>query len=185
MPFLISSLRAAAQPGANPLQLPRTLVILLQIIKELSTARMQRVRHSFQSVAPEIFRLLGSIYVEKFNGWTALLEQGRTGDASLPELLEQTLTSAKVLRRLIVAGFEHPNRDKDVQGFWELSHAQFTKLFMFLESSLPSEVTTFVGKHLVQLSKLPRLRYRILLLLPLLGLLFPFLEIRLPQSKEF
>lgn len=156
MPFLISSLRAAAQPGSNPLQLPRTLVILLQIIKELSTARMQRVRISLQSVAPEIFRLLGSIYVEKFNSWNALLEQGRTGDVSLLELLEQTLTSSKVLRRLIVAGFEHPHRDKDVQGFWELSHAQFTKLFTFLESAsnMSSQVISFIGKHLVQLSKL-------------------------------
>lgn len=156
MPFLISSLRAAAQTGSNPLQLPRTLIILLQIIKELSTARMQRVRISLQSVTPEIFHLLGSIYIEKFNTWNGLLEQGRTGDAALLELLEQTLTSFKVLRRLIVAGFDHPNRDKDVQGFWELSITHFTKLFTYLESgsNLPPQVTRSIGKHLIQLSKL-------------------------------
>jgi hypothetical protein len=131
-------------------------VILLQIIKELSTARLQRVRTSLQSVTPEIFRLLGGIYVEKVNTWGALLEYNRLDDASLPEILEQTLISLKVLRRLIIAGFEHPNRDKDVQGFWSLSHTQFAKFFTFLESTTNSypNISTLVKKHLLQFSKL-------------------------------
>lgn len=156
LPFLISTLRSSAQSGAPPLQFPRTLVILLQIIKELSTARMQRVRASLQSVSPEIFRLLGGIYVEKVNTWSALLEQNRADDALLPELLEHTLISLKVIRRLVIAGFEHPNRDKDVQGFWALSHTQFANFFSFAEamSSSPSRVTTLIKKHLLQFSKL-------------------------------
>lgn len=67
IPTLINSLRSSVQPGANPLQLPRTLLIFLQIIKELSTARLQKTRTSLQSVSPEIFHLLGAIYVEKVN----------------------------------------------------------------------------------------------------------------------
>ncbi|PCH02643.1 Armadillo-like helical [Penicillium occitanis (nom. inval.)] len=155
LPFLISSLRSSAQPGAPPLQFPRTLVILLQIIKELSTARMQRVRASLQSVSPEIFQLLGGIYVEKVNAWSALLEHNRLDDASLPDLLEQTLMSLKVIRRLVVAGFEHPNRDKDVQGFWTLSHTQFAKFFGFSETiTNPPRVSTLIKKHLLQFAKL-------------------------------
>ncbi|KAH8700376.1 putative importin 11 [Talaromyces proteolyticus] len=156
IPSLISSLRTAAQPGTNPMQLPRTLAILLQIIKELSTARMQRVRASLQSVSPEIFRLLGTIYIEKVNSWTTLLEQGSLDNEVLLGLLEQSLTSLKVLRRLIISGFEHPSRDKDVQEFWQLSNAQFTKFFTYVESgsNLSTQVVTFIGKHLLQLSKL-------------------------------
>lgn len=155
LPFLISSLRSSAQPGAPPLQFPRTLVILLQIIKELSTARMQRVRASLQSVSPEIFQLLGAIYVEKVNAWSALLEHNRLDDAPLPDLLEQTLMSLKVIRRLVVAGFEHPNRDKDVQGFWTLSHTQFAKFFGFSETiTNPPRVSNLIKKHLLQFAKL-------------------------------
>ncbi|EED16670.1 importin 11, putative [Talaromyces stipitatus ATCC 10500] len=155
LPFLISTLRSSAQPGAPPLQFPRTLIILLQIIKELSTARMQRVRASLQSASPEIFQLLGGIYVEKVNAWSALLEYNRLDDASLLELLEQTLISLKVIRRLIIAGFEHPHRDKDVQGFWTLSHTQFANFFGFSETMTnPPRVNTLIKKHLLQFSKL-------------------------------
>lgn len=116
---------------------------------------MQRVRASLQSVSPEIFRLLGSIYVEKVNTWGALLEYNQLDDASLPELLEQTLISLKVIRRLLISGFEHPNRDKDVQGFWALGHTQFARFFSFIESmTTPSRVATLIKKHLLQFSKL-------------------------------
>lgn len=131
-------------------------MILLQIIKELSTARLQRVRANLQSVTPEIFRLLGGIYVEKVNNWGALVEYNRLDDASLPDLLGETLSSLKVLRRLIIAGFEHPNRDKDVQGFWSLSHTQFAKFFSYVEPTASSSpnVSALIKKHLLQFSKL-------------------------------
>lgn len=156
VPALINFLRSSVQPGANPLQLPRTLLIFLQIIKELSTARLQRTRASLQSVAPEIFHLLGAIYVEKVNRWGTLLEQGGVEEGALLEPIEQSLVALKVLRRLIIAGFEHPNRDKDVRDFWQLTHSHFTKFYSFTEiGSVPSvNVQRFVEKHLVQLSKL-------------------------------
>ncbi|KAL4911267.1 hypothetical protein BDW74DRAFT_184677 [Aspergillus multicolor] len=156
IPTVIDSLRSSVQPGANPLQLPRTLIILLQIIKELSTARLQRTRQSLQSIAPEILHVLGSIYVDKVNTWAPALEQGNLGTAGLPEAMEQSLIALKVLRRLLVAGYEHPNRDKDAQEFWSLTHSQFSRLFALVSGSvtLPGEVQRFVEKHLLQLSKL-------------------------------
>ncbi|OJJ47682.1 hypothetical protein ASPZODRAFT_63665 [Penicilliopsis zonata CBS 506.65] len=156
IPSIIAFLRSSTQPGANPLQLPRTLLILLQIIKELSTARLQRTRANLQSVSPEIFRLLGGIYVEKVNSWGLLLEQGHADETTLLEPIEQSLVALKVLRRLIIAGFEHPNRDKDVQGFWGLTHSHFSKFLSFVENSggLPPHVQRLIQKHLLQLSKL-------------------------------
>ncbi|KAL1963724.1 hypothetical protein VTN77DRAFT_7928 [Rasamsonia byssochlamydoides] len=156
IPSLINSLRSSVQPGVNPLQLPRTLLILLQIIKELSTARLQRTRTSLQSVAPEIFHILGGIYVEKVNNWGSSLERGNTNEGAVLEPLEQSLMSLKVLRRLVIAGFEHPNREKAVQGFWELTHAHFTKFYTLVEgaSGLSPQVKKLVEKHVLQLSKL-------------------------------
>ncbi|KAL3447952.1 armadillo-type protein [Aspergillus insuetus] len=153
---VITLLRSSTQPGANPLQLPRTLSILLQIIKELSKARMLRTRESLQSISPEILHVLGSIYVDKMNTWAALVEQSNYGAAELPATIEQSLISLKVLRRLVIAGFEHPNRTNDVREFWLLTHTQFSRLFMLISGSapIPQEVQTFIGKHLLQLSKL-------------------------------
>lgn len=156
MPSLINALRSSVQPGANPLQLPRTLLILLQIIKELSTARLQRTRTNLQSLTPEIFQILGSIYVDKVNSWGTSLEQGNASEGAVLEPLEQSLMCIKVLRRLVIAGFEHPNREKTVQGFWELTHAHFTKFYTFAEGASDASPTIkkLLGKHVLQLSKL-------------------------------
>ncbi|KAJ5084640.1 hypothetical protein NUU61_009219 [Penicillium alfredii] len=153
---VISFLRSSTQPGANPLQLPRTLLILLQIIKELSTARIQRTKANLQSVSPEIFHLLGRIYVEKVNGWVVMLEHGGADEGSLLETIEQSLVSLKVIRRLIIAGFEHPSRDQEVQKFWVLTHAHFSNFLSLVESSgnLLEHVQRAIEKHLLQMSKL-------------------------------
>ncbi|KAJ5354809.1 hypothetical protein N7541_005853 [Penicillium brevicompactum] len=153
---ITSSLRSSTQPGANPLQLPRTLLILLQIIKELSTARIQRTRHNLQSVSPEIFQLLGGIYVDKINQWASVLDQGSAGGEELLQTLELSLVSLKVLRRLIIAGFEHPSRSTEVQSFWVLTHSHFSKFLSFVNgpTSLPEPVYKAIEKHLLQMSKL-------------------------------
>ncbi|KAJ5911583.1 uncharacterized protein N7473_000886 [Penicillium subrubescens] len=153
---VITFLRSSNQPHANPIQLPRTLLILLQIIKELSTARIQRTRVHLQSVSPEVFQVLGGIYVDKVGRWTGILEHGGSDEAALLEILEQSLVSLKVLRRLIISGFEHPGRDQDVQKFWELTTTHFSRFLSFLDGSiqLPQSVHTAIEKHILQLSKL-------------------------------
>ena len=152
---MINFLRSANEPNANPQQLPRILLILLQSIKELSTARIQRTRVHLQSVSPEIFHVLGNIYVDKVNSWVSILEQGASDEGPLLELVEQSLVSLKVLRRLIIAGFEHPGRNQDVQNFWSLTHSHFVKFLSFSETltNLPVSVHTAIEKHILQLSK--------------------------------
>ncbi|KAE8354057.1 armadillo-type protein [Aspergillus coremiiformis] len=153
--LLIGFLRSSTQPGANPLQLPRTLIIILQIIKELSTARLQRTRTNLQSVAPEIFHLLGGIYVDKVNEWALLLKQGVVDEGTLLERLEQSLVSLKVIRRLVIAGYEHPNRHNEVKTFWLLTHSHFSEFPQFISGSMsvPESVQKAIEKHLLQLSK--------------------------------
>ncbi|OXV11008.1 hypothetical protein Egran_01234 [Elaphomyces granulatus] len=156
IPWITSSLRSSAQPDVNPLQLPRTLLILLQVVKELSTVRINKSRTAFQSVSPEIFQLLGSIYIDMVNRWVAFLEQGHTSEEPLLATIEQSLVCLKVIRRLIISGFEHPSRAKSVQDFWELTHVHFTKFYSLVEILTASspQVQKWVEKHLLQLSKL-------------------------------
>lgn len=138
------------------MQLPRTLLILLQIIKELSTARIQRTRVHLQSVSPEVFQVLSRIYIDKVGQWVGIFEHGGADEAALLEVLEQSLVSLKVLRRLIISGFEHPARDQDVQNFWQLTYTQFSQFLALLDgpAQLPQLVHTAIEKHILQLSKL-------------------------------
>lgn len=156
MSSIISSLRSSTQHGATSLQLPRTLLILLQIIKELSTARIQRTRANLQSVSPEIFHVLGSIYVDKVNQWNGILEQGGVDESVLMEAVEQSLVSLKVIRRLVIAGYEHPSRNQEVRDFWVLTHSHFSKFLSFVDEPInfPELVYRGIEKHLLQMSKL-------------------------------
>jgi hypothetical protein len=125
-------------------------------VKELSTARIHRTRVHLQSVSPEVFQVLGGIYVDKVGQWTGILEHGGADETALLEIIEQSLVSLKVLRRLIISGFEHPGRDQDVQKFWELTSTHFSRFLSFLDGSvqLPESVHTAIEKHILQLSKL-------------------------------
>ncbi|KAJ5403372.1 hypothetical protein N7509_003243 [Penicillium cosmopolitanum] len=156
MNAIINSLRNGSQPGASPLQLPRTLLILLQVIKELSTARIQRTRTHLASVTPEIFQVVGKIYMDKVNQWAGILEHGGSDEGALLEITKQSLISLKVLRRLMISGFEHPGRDQDVQHFWEVTNEHLSKFLAFVDhpGRLPESVHTMVEKHVLQLSKL-------------------------------
>lgn len=156
MTAIINSLRNGFQAGANPLQVPRTLLILLQVIKELSTARIRRTQLHLASAAPEIFHVVGKIYMDKVTQWAGILEHGGSDEGALLEVTEQSLISLKCLRRLMISGFEHPGRDRDVQQFWELTSEHLNKFLAFVDQPgrLPESVHTMVEKHILQLSKL-------------------------------
>jgi hypothetical protein len=73
---LLQILRASTDPNAYRLQLPRALLVVLYIVKELSTGRLLRTRQNLQSVAPEILNVLGTIYVNKVQNWQAFFRDG-------------------------------------------------------------------------------------------------------------
>lgn len=156
MTVIINSMRNAFQPGASPFQLPRTLLILLQVVKELSTARIRRTQLHLSSIAPEIFQVVGKIYMEKVGQWAASLEHGGADEQAMLEMTEQSLISLKVLRRLMISGFEHPGRDSDVQQFWELTNEHLSKFLALADQPgrLPESIQPMVEKHTLQLSKL-------------------------------
>lgn len=154
---LLHVLRASTEPNAPPLQLPRALLVLLYIIKELSTGRLLRTRQSLQSVAPEIFNVLGTIYVNKVQTWQGFFRDGGDDEGGAIDSIDHSLLAIKTLRRLLIAGYEFPGRDKDIQDFWTLTRTHLGEFLQYVtpeNSPLALEVQNKVGKHLMQLSKL-------------------------------
>lgn len=126
-------------------------------MKELSTGRLLRTRQSLQSVAPEIFNVLGNIYVNKVQSWQAFFRDGGDDEGGALESIENSLLAIKVIRRLIIAGYEFPAREKDVQEFWGLTRAHFGDFLQYVsseDSPLAKDVQKMIAKHLMQLSKL-------------------------------
>ncbi|KAK4504389.1 hypothetical protein PRZ48_005305 [Zasmidium cellare] len=131
-----------------PLQLARALLTLLHIVKELSTGRLQRTRQYLQAATPEIIAVVGNVYADLVERWRP---------APNTDDMQQSLLAIKLLRRLLISGYEHPIRDSDVVGFWNLSLQQldtFLQMFNNAAGQLPQDVTTLLGRHTLQLAKL-------------------------------
>lgn len=154
---IVNILRASVSPNANQLHLSRTLLILLHVIKELATGRLQRTRTSLQAVTPEVLHVLGRIYLDKVQQWWAFLTGGGDDEGRAFDNIEESLLAIKVIRRLLVAGYEFPHRDKDVQEFWRLVRTQFGDFLGIAPSNngtVSPDVLLLIQKHLVQLAKL-------------------------------
>lgn len=139
------------------MQSQRCLLILLNVVKALATGGLQKTRRSLQSVTPEVFHVVASIYIEKVRQWSDLLGVGSNNEGSIRDAFDQSLMALKVLRRLIIAGFEHPNRDAAIQEFWAVSLTHFGNFYSLTKRDppdLPSYVVNSVEKHILQLSKL-------------------------------
>ncbi|TGO88826.1 hypothetical protein BPOR_0140g00180 [Botrytis porri] len=153
---LIRMLRTANE--TNQLHLQRGMLILLQIVKELATARLRRSQTSLQSVRPEMVFLLSGIYTQKVSQWLGLLTENSSGGQGLAtNAMENSLIAIKILRRLLIVGYEFPNHDKDVQQIWQQSQQQFGQLLQIVNEEstvLASPAKELAEKHLVQFAKL-------------------------------
>jgi hypothetical protein len=152
---LVKILRAANQ--LNQLHLRRGMLILLQVVKELSTARLRTSQVRLQSVAPEIVFLLSEIYQEKVTKWVAFLGGSGEDEGGALDAMENSLLAIKILRRLLISGYETPSHSTDVQQLWEHSQNQFGQFLDMATRDPPilvSPAKELVEKHMVQFSKL-------------------------------
>jgi len=155
LPTLIQRIRGANE--SNQTRLRRGMLMLLQVAKELATARLRKSRTTLQSMTPEIVYLLNQIYTQKVSIWTAFLAGNGDDEGGAIEAMENSLFAIKVLRRLLIVGYEHPYHDKDAQQLWEHSQHQFGQFLAMISQEPPVLVTPakeLVEKHLAQLSKL-------------------------------
>ncbi|KAL1303880.1 hypothetical protein AAFC00_000334 [Neodothiora populina] len=153
---VIDALRAYSQPGPSSLGLPRALLILLQITKELATGRLLRTRQSLIAIAPEVVQVLGQIYVQRVHSWQTALTNSNGDRSTIETDMQVSLLAIKVLRRLMISGYEFPNRESEVHNFWQLTSSQVGAFIGMISSqgALPEDVLQLVEKHLLQLSKL-------------------------------
>ena len=97
---------------------------------------------------------IGERYVSHVNGWRHGLEQV-TSAPDVESGMQSSLLCIKILRRLLITGYEHPNRDSDVIGFWKLS---IEYLGSFMQSSSSTQLLTplrsLLEKNMLQLAKL-------------------------------
>ena len=160
-PDVLDSVLEQLQPsmGISPNSLPlsRTLLILLYIIKELSTAKLQRSRASLQSAAPNVVKVVGNIYVERVKTWMTFLTTGRCDEGGALESIEISLLALQILRRLIISGYNFPNRHAEIQGFWRILVSHFGQMLALVHGSsslVGNNARDFIEKHLIQISKL-------------------------------
>lgn len=145
-PDVLTSLSTTLRSQLPPLQLARALLVLLHIIKELSTARLQRSRRDLQSAATEIVHVLGTLYAHSVEQW----RHGVSQDVEIS--MHQSLLAMKVLRRLLISGYEHPNRNNEVVAVWQLTQ-EHLGAFVQLEKTGHASID-LIEKHMIQLAKL-------------------------------
>lgn len=160
-PHVLGSILEQLQPslGSIPhsLSLSRTLLILLYIVKELSTAKLQRSRASLQSAAPKIVQVLGNIYAARFKAWVTFLNNGGDDEGGALESIEISLLALQVLRRLIISGYEFPNRHAEIRDIWSVLVSHFGQMLALIHgdsSLLGANPRKLIENHLIQISKL-------------------------------
>ena len=132
-------------------------MILLYVVKELSTGRLLRTKASLQSVASEILQTLGGLYISKVRTWQTFIQSGGDDEGGALEAIEQSLLAVRVLRRLIIAGYDFPNRHVEVTDIWGIIGNHLDQMLSIVtnnSSSLHPNVQHLIEKHLIQFSKL-------------------------------
>ncbi|KAH7493624.1 hypothetical protein FOMA001_g1653 [Fusarium oxysporum f. sp. matthiolae] len=142
--------------NGNQRHLHGILEILLRVVKELGTARMRKNQTALQSVTPEIVHVLSEVYSEKSQAWMGFLTGGPGGQEEVNLAMLNSLLALRVLRRLVIMGYERPHSDNTVEQFWTLSQNQFGQLLNLVshDSAVPPNYQEVVGKHLLQFTKL-------------------------------
>lgn len=154
---ITENLKITSQQQRNPQPLSRTLLILLYAIKELSTARLQRSRVKLQSAAPSIIRILTFVYTENAERWMSFLKYGGDDEGGASESIDQSLLALRILRRLIIAGYDCPNRELEIATIWRILASQFEEILALIQGSsttLQAHPQQLIERHLVQISKL-------------------------------
>lgn len=160
-PDAISSIVESMQPMSRTqpatYRLSRALLALLHVVKELSTARLQRSRQQLQTAAPSITAVLFSVYTSCVHQWMSFLHHGGDDEGGAVDSMEQSLLALRVLRRLVVQ-YDFPNRHQDLQEVWKIVNEHFGEMLGLLSpdkaSLLHAAPRTAIELHLIQISKL-------------------------------
>ncbi|CAK7206557.1 hypothetical protein SEUCBS139899_009353 [Sporothrix eucalyptigena] len=162
LPDLVVLLRSLKD--TDPAGLHGALLLLLRIIKELGTARLRRSQTALQHIAEELFFLLDDIYKANAAVWIEYLAghngSGQGMDQGTYQRMVISLATLKVIRHLMISGFEEPHRSSIATAFWSLSQIQFMQLIGFFNAAgnpnteHQNDSMDLVAKHLLKFAKL-------------------------------
>ncbi|KAK6522888.1 hypothetical protein TWF281_002316 [Arthrobotrys megalospora] len=143
-------------PNKQPsvLRLQRSLSLLLHVVKELCAGRLPRIRSNLQTASPELFRVIAGIYVQYVEHWKHGVENNSHSDEWVNERLNISLSCLKVLRRLLVSGFEFANRSDEIKQFWTITNEQWNSFINMTNAEVPDPNKVLIFKHIVGLGKL-------------------------------
>jgi len=116
--------------ASSILRLSRALSILLHVVKELCSGRVMRIRTALQTATPELFSFLADVYVRYVGEWMQALGSttpGSNDEEVLNERMQISLSCLKILRRLLVNGFEFVNRSDEARQFWSVLNGQWSQ----------------------------------------------------------
>ncbi|EFX03642.1 importin [Grosmannia clavigera kw1407] len=152
LPEIVSILRSVKD--SSHVQLHGTVLLLLRVIKELSTARLRR--SALQQMAEEILYLLIEVYRATTDIWVDCLVRENYSAVAVDYAVENSLHALKAIRHLVVNGFDNPAHSPLVQQFWGLSHSNFESFISYIhpETDTPPPHQEVIGRHILQLAKL-------------------------------
>ena len=155
---ILESLRSDPQVPGSPSRISRSLLILLYIIKELSTARLQRSRTKLQSITPQIVQTVSAIYVKNVTSWiNHLRNSDNDSEGGLSVSMDCSLLALRILRRLTIAGYDFPNRQQEMRDIWSSFTRQFGEILILTQLGnlqLTSRSSFSIEKHILQIAKL-------------------------------
>lgn len=111
VPTLLEGVR-----GDNPLTQHRALLTLHHVVKNLASKRLAADRRLFQELTTNVFNFilnLWNTYTESF----LVLASNSAGPNQIQEALEKALLLLRILRKLIVNGFNKPSESQDAMLF--------------------------------------------------------------------
>jgi hypothetical protein len=135
------------------LRLTRSLSMLLHVVKELATGRLSRTKSNLQSITPEILKVLGDVYVRHVQLWEGLVSQQPVQVELAQQMMVISLSSLKIMRRLIVAGYEFPNRAPEVNQAWTLLAEHVWSFFNAEKDIATPEINLLLRKHVINIGK--------------------------------
>lgn len=131
--------------GHDRLYTSNVFILTLQVVKELASGRLQRTKKSLQQESDELVSDLLTVYTSLALGW-------HSGMGSI-QADPNSYSGLKILRRLVVVGFESPHRHEVVKHVWAVLHAEQNAFWKELNLDETPDMKTMRLKHLLQLSK--------------------------------
>ncbi|XBW35908.1 hypothetical protein QEN19_001483 [Hanseniaspora menglaensis] len=104
--------------STDRIKLYNLLTIINQVVKTVSGARIGKCRTEFQKRSGPLFSTLHQIYSTFSNIWFTSISTDSLNEDDLAQIMEISYMSSKVLRRLIVDGFQQPHLNEQCNSFY-------------------------------------------------------------------